>query len=103
MKRNCFGLWEVTLVLLVFVNITVDSARRHKKTPIWLNPCRAVEFRGGKARHQPTPGPHPLQLTGKGHRASPKTLRRLRTQVTVTYNHIASIMPNAAKLICNYF
>lgn len=39
------GLWEVAILMFVLVNITEDTegAKRHKKTPVWINPCRVHE------------------------------------------------------------
>ncbi|KAK9509205.1 hypothetical protein O3M35_006569 [Rhynocoris fuscipes] len=88
--------------MLVLVNLVDNSegARRHKKTPVWLNPCRVHEHGRNKVR-QETATRNPVQYSGRGHRASPRPLRRLRLQVTITYHHLIRISPSLPKIICN--
>ncbi|XP_024084334.1 uncharacterized protein LOC106670540 [Cimex lectularius] len=95
------GLWELTLVMLVLVNLAAEGARRHRKPPVWLNPYKTNDYWKGKNRgsHEPHERNH-VSLTGRGQRASPRPLRRLRMQVMITWNHINSF-PSLSKIICN--
>ncbi|XP_073998472.1 uncharacterized protein [Rhodnius prolixus] len=96
------GLWEVAILMFVLVNITEDTegAKRHKKTPVWINPCRVHEGWRNKGRQEHVTK-NPIQVSGRGNRTSPRPLRRLRLQITITHTHLAHNFLSIPDKTCN--